>query len=99
MSAEQPFLDLGPEVGRYVGPGGGAALLTLVLVGPANEADAQRIDIGAGVSQNEILTAGFPHDSGIGRVLRQVSGDGLPQRLKDLGRTGEMDSREGTVRE
>jgi hypothetical protein len=88
-----------PETVRYVCPGGGAALLPLVLVGSANHPDGERIHIGACVRQYEVLAPGLAHDARVTRVAVQVGSDLLPEALEHRGRAGEVDAGEPPVGE
>src|SRR2546423_10060859 len=55
--AEDALANLGPQRFRYISARCGAALLTLIFVGAADDARRERVHIGARMRQNEILAA------------------------------------------
>lgn len=58
----------GPERGRDIGAGGGAAFLALVFKGTADGVDDGVVDVGARVNQVEILAAGFANNARVAFV-------------------------------
>lgn len=91
----------GPEGGRYVGPGGGAAFLALVFEGAADGVDDGVVRIGARVDEVEVLAAGFAHDAWVAsvRAVGDVVGDGAVEAAKHGGAAGVMQTGEVAVGE
>ena len=94
QQAEHTLAQLGPERFRHIGTGCGAALLTLVLKRTAHDSRSQRVHVRAWVRENEVLPAGLADEPRIVCVAGEIRGHLLPQRLKDFGRSGKMDSPE-----
>ena len=91
---DQFLLHLRPQVVRYIGPAGGAALLSLELEGPPAQGGGHLQGVGAVMRDHEVLAAGLAHDAGIAAVHRQVVGDGLPQLAEHARAAGEVEAGE-----
>ena len=81
-----------PQAARHVGAGGGGALLALVLERPADHRRPQHVRVGRRVRQDEVLAAGLADQPRVGRVVRQVLPDLLPEVLERRRRAGEVDA-------
>ena len=80
----------GPEGGRDVGPGGGAAFLTLVFEGAADGVDDGVVRVRARVDEVEVLAAGLAHDARVAsvRAVGDFVGDGAVEAAEDGGAAG-----------
>jgi hypothetical protein len=81
-----------PQRTRHVRPRGSRALLALVLERAPDERGDERVRLGAGVRDDEVLAAGLADQSRVRPVSGEVLPDGPPQRLERLGGAGEMDA-------
>ena len=88
-----PF-HLRPDRIRDIGTAGGRALLTLVFERSANQVGHQGVDIGARVSENEVLAARFPDDARIADILANVGTDLQIDRRKGSRASGEVNATE-----
>ncbi len=85
-------LDGRPDRGRHVRTGSRGALLALEFKGAPEQCDHQGILVAIGVSEDEILPAGFPNDAGIRAVGRNTLSDFAPQLAEDTGAAGKVDA-------
>src|SRR6476619_1907741 len=81
-----------PDAARNVGPGRGGTFLPGVLERPTDQRRTHHIRIRAGMSDHEVFAAGLSNEPGIGAIAGDVGADALPQMLKGLRRTGEVDA-------
>ena len=98
---DETGVDGRPEGGRYVGPGGGAAFLTLVFEGAADGVDNGIMRVSARMDEMEVLAAGFAYDARVAsvRAIGDVFGDGAVEAAKDGGAAGVVQTGEVAVGE
>lgn len=98
---DETGFDDGPEGGRDVGPGGGAAFLALVFEGAADGVDDGVVRVRARVEEVEVLAAGFAYDARVAsvRAVGDVVGDGAVEAAEDGGAAGVVQTGEVAVSE
>ncbi len=68
--------------------------MPLVLEGAAHQRDGEGLEVGAGVGEDEVLSAGLADEARVGAVARDVLADAAPHRLEHARRAGEVHARE-----
>src|SRR5512133_1019955 len=96
---DEPLAQLGPEVRGCVHARGCRALLALVLERAAQDRCGDRLDVRARMGDDEVLATGLADDAWVIAVAVDVLADGLPDRVEDLGRAGEVDAGEVFARQ
>ncbi len=59
---------------------------------PRSKPDEQGVGGRRRVGEHEVLAAGLADQAGIGPVVAEIGGDGVPEMLEGVGRAGEMDA-------